>query len=71
MTIYAEIPSPCQRLLEPIIIVSKIVEYVINIHRSVIFAYDSNELKEIKIYNTIQCCWIMLFCSILKENTAM
>lgn len=71
MTIYTEIPSPCQRLPEPIIIVSKIIEYVINIHGSMIFAYDSNELKEIKIYNTIQCCWIMLFCSILKENIAM
>lgn len=47
MTEYAEIPSPYQRLLEQIIIVSKIIEFVINTHRTMIFACDSNEFKKV------------------------
>lgn len=67
MTVCADIPSPLgyQRLLEPISTVSKIIEYVANIHRSTIFAYASEKLKEIKIYNTIQCCWVISFCFVL------
>lgn len=60
--------NPYQRLLELSSTVSKIVEYMINIHELIIFAYASNKVK---IYNTVPCCWVViLFRSLLKEDLA-